>query len=101
MLEPYVLDCRVRTYGNGFTLAHRAYHAHNSKVLNAKDKNDTGSVKYVILKHNVQWSMRFTRAGDEFAPHLDAINLVWEGWTVLSKPAPRIVLEKKPTFGAG
>ncbi len=100
-LEPYVLDCRIRAYGNGFTLAHRAYYAHNSKVLNAKDKSDMGGVKYIILKHNVQWSMKFTRAGDEFAPHLDAVDLVWEGWTVSNKPAPRIVLEKKPTFGGG
>ncbi len=100
-LEPYVLNCRIRAYGNGFTLAHRAYHATNSKVLKAKDKNDAGSVKYVILKHDVQWSMRFSRAGDEFAPHLDAMYLAWEGWTVSTKPAPKIVLEKKPTFGGG
>ena len=29
----------------------------------------------------------------------DDIRLVWEGWEVSDKPAPKIVLEKKPTFG--
>ncbi len=97
-LEPYARHCRVRKYGeNGFTVFHRAYDAHNKAVLQKAGSEATFEDVYAILRHNVVWSMKFHREGDEFAPQVDKIILDAEGWG-LADPAPEIVAEPKPPF---
>lgn len=98
-LEPYARECRVRKYGDaGFTLFHRAYHAHNQAVLAKAGADATFQDAYAIVRHNVVWRMQFHREGDEFAPQVDRIYLDAEGWS-LSDPLPEIVSEPKPPFG--
>jgi hypothetical protein len=97
-LEPYARHCRVRKYGEGgFTVFHRAYDAHNKAVLAKAGPEATFEDTYAILRHNVVWSMKFHREGDEFAPQVDRIILDTEGWA-LAEPAPEIVAEPKPPF---
>jgi len=100
-VEPRVLHCRVRKYANGFVVPHRAYGVHNAGVKAKAGKDDVGKDAYVVLAHDVVWGMHYTRAGDEFAPHLDNINRVREGWEVSDNPAPKIVLTKTAVFGGG
>lgn len=97
-LEPYARHCRVRKYGDtGFTVFHRAYDAHNKAVIAKAGAEATFQDVYAVLRHNVVWSMKFHREGDEFAPQVDRIILDAEGWG-LAAPAPEIVSEPKPPF---
>ena len=92
-LEPRAIPTRVRVYGsNGFTLPHRAYHAHNKAVLKKAGKDADFTDKWVVLQHNVAFEMTFEREGDEFAPQLDPIIARGTDWTVLN---PTIVREIK------
>lgn len=100
-LEPRAIHCRARKFGDGFTLAHRAYREHNDRVRKAAPE-DSGTDVYAIVQHDVHWKMTWLREGDEFEPQMDfsgRVVLEGEGWTVSEDPAPRIVLEKKPPFG--
>ncbi|HEX5138024.1 MAG TPA: hypothetical protein VFY93_13695 [Planctomycetota bacterium] len=97
-LEPYARQCRVRKYGDsGFTVFHRAYAEHNKEILAKAGAGAAFTDSYAILGHNVVWSMKFHREGDEFAPQVDRIYLDGEGWS-LGDPAPQIVAEPKPPF---
>jgi hypothetical protein len=97
-LEPYARHCRVRKYGDaGFTVFHRAYHAHNKAVLAAAGADATFQDVHAILRHNVVWRMKLHREGDEFAPQVDRIILDAEGWA-LADPQPEIVSEPKRPF---
>ncbi|MHC4940757.1 MAG: hypothetical protein ACYTHK_17590 [Planctomycetota bacterium] len=92
-LEPRAIPTRVRVFGsNGFTLPHRAYHAHNKAVMKKAGKDADYSDKFVVLKHNVAFEMNFERQGDEFAPQLDPIIARGTNWTVMN---PEIVLDIK------
>ena len=96
-LEPRALKTRVRKYGDaGFTLAHRAYLAHNQAVLEKAGADADWKDVHCVVQHQVVWKMRFHREGDEFSAQLDPIYLDSEGWSVLADPAPKIVTEFKP-----
>lgn len=98
-LEPNSLHGRVRKVGNSFTLGHHAYHLHNQRVLDKAGKDAGNTWVHAIIQHEVVWTMKFHREGDEFEPQLDPIILDWEGWDVVEDPAPKIVLEKQAPFG--
>lgn len=101
-LEPRGIHCRVRKFGDGFTMFHRAYRAHNAAVMQAASQEDKGTDAYAIVQHDVLWRMTYLREGDEFEPHLDfagRVHLDSEEWIVSEDPAPRIALEKQPPFG--
>jgi hypothetical protein len=96
-LEPQALHCRARTYGDkGFTLAHRAYYAHNQAVRKAAGET-AGADVYAVVSHKVIWKMQFHREGDEFAPQLDPIVMDSEGWDVTNA---KIVHVKEAPFGS-
>ena len=98
-LEPRAISARVKKFGaSGFTLPHRAYYHHNKRVLKKAGKDADYTEPFVILQHSVARKLRFRREGDEFAPQLDEIIPDGFEWDVLQKPAPKIVLEKKPPF---
>ena len=99
-LEPSARQVRVRKYGDGFTLAHRAYHRHNRQVIDAAGQGASYVEVHAIIHHNVVWKMKFHREGDEFSPHVDPIYLDSEGWDVVSDPAPKIVKERPAPFVA-
>lgn len=100
-LESAAIHTRVRKFGAaGFTLAHRAYHLHNQRVLKRAGKDPEFTEVYAIVKHRVIWNMKFHREGDEYAPQLDPIYLDSEGWDVVEKPPPAIVMEKTDPFGS-
>jgi hypothetical protein len=98
-LEPHSVHARVRKVGNSFTLGHAAYHLHNERVLQKAGKDAGSNWVHAIIQHEVVWTMRVRREGDEFEPQLDSILLDWEGWDVVQDPAPKIVLEKRAAFG--
>lgn len=92
-LEPRAISTRVRVFGShGFTLPHRAYHAHNKAVREKAGKDADSTDKFVVLKHNIAFEMTFERQGDEFAPQLDPIIARGTDWTVQN---PKIALEIK------
>jgi len=96
-LEPRAIPTRIRDYGNnGFTLPHRAYHAHNEKVTKSAGKDAEYTDRNVVLQHNVALELTFGRKGDEFAPQLDPIIPLGTNWTVLE---PKVVRELK-TYSA-
>ena len=100
-LESSAIHARVRKFGAaGFTVAHRAYHLHNQRVLRKAGKDPEFTEVHAIVKQNVIWKMKFHREGDEYAPHLDPIQLDAEGWDVVEDPAPTIVMEKEDPFGS-
>jgi hypothetical protein len=100
-LESTAIHARVRKFGAaGFTVAHRAYHLRNQRVLRKAGKNPEFTEVHAVVKHNVIWKMKFHRKGDEYAPHLDPIVLDTEGWDVVEDPPPTIVMEKKDPFGS-
>ncbi|MGQ0612498.1 MAG: hypothetical protein ACT4PV_01940 [Planctomycetaceae bacterium] len=97
-LESRALRCRVRQYGDGFTLAHHAYLARNLTVTEKAGKDATWREFNALVSHDVLWSMTYRREGDEFAPQMDPITLATEEWVVSEDPAPQIVMEIKPPF---
>lgn len=99
-LESAAIHTRARKFGAaGFTIAHRAYHLHNQRVLQKAGKDPEFTEVYAIVKHDVVWKMKFYRKGDEYAPQLDPIYLDVEGWDVVEDPPPTIVMEKEDPFG--
>lgn len=99
-LEPRALHCRVRMYGDaGFTLAHRAYRSHNEKVLAAAGEGAPYREAHAVIRHDVLWTMKFYREGDEFSPHLDPIHLDTAWWAVGDEPVPEVVLVKQQPYG--
>jgi len=92
-LEPRAIPTRVRVFGsNGFTLPHRAYHAHNAKVMEKAGKDAEYTDKMVVLRHNVALELDFRRKGDEFAPQLDPIIGAGTNWTVLDPKIEREIV---------
>jgi hypothetical protein len=99
-LESAAIHARVRKFGAaGFTMAHRAYHLHNQRVLKKAGKAPEFTEVQAIVQQNVIWKMKFHREGDEYAPHLDPIYLDTEGWDVVEDPPPTIVMEIEDPFG--
>jgi len=98
-LEPRALRCRVRQFGEEFTLAHHAYLDRNRAVLARAGKDATWREFNALVSHDVLWSMTYRREGDEFAPQMDPITLEKEAWIVSEDPPPKVVLEIKPPFG--
>lgn len=100
-LESTAIHARVRKFGAvGFTMAHRAYYLHNQRVLGNAGKDPEFTEVHAIVKHDVIWTMKFHREGDEYAPHLDPIRLDAEGWDVVEEPPPTIVMEIADPFGS-
>jgi hypothetical protein len=95
-LEPRAIHARVRTYGDKFTYAHKAYYAHNRAVRKAAGETP-GKDAYAVISHKVVWTMRFHREGDEFAPQLDPIVMDGEGWDVTDA---KVVHVKAAPFGS-
>ncbi len=91
-LESGAVTTRVKKYGDLFTVAHRAYYHRNRRV--AEKVSDIADFQEVraIVKHNVVWSMVYSRKGDEFGAQNDPFIFESEGWDVLSS---EIAYEKK------
>jgi hypothetical protein len=98
-LEPRSIRTRVRQYGDGFTVVHRAWTERNERIRQTAGADAQWREFPAIVFHDVQWEMRFLREGDEYGPARDPIYLEREGWIVAEDPAPRVEREIKVPFG--